>query len=339
MLRLLFPVSRAVCVASILLGFAGCSSDSAVPGSINSTGTLQTGGAANLFSLNVATASTASTVVVTSLSSGSSTTLSVPTGFSIETVAFDSTNGIEYLGGETSSSVYEVLAYPANPSSLASPTRTIVSNGSFSSPYAMAVGSNGLLYVLSALGVSVYAATADGTPTPLQVITGSSTGLTSPLMLAVDSAAQIYVSNMDSTSTGSVKVFAAGATGNIAPVRSITSASGLIYGIAVDSNQQLYAVEERLSNSTASNVQIAVFASSATGAATPSRTISGSLTGLSYIGGLAIDKVNNLYAINANSSTSYSLLGFGPSASGNVTPGFTAAPSALTNPGANIAAY
>ncbi|MDE1163588.1 MAG: hypothetical protein PW792_16815 [Acidobacteriaceae bacterium] len=333
MLRSLFVRVGCVVAASAVVLMTGCSSDQPVSPASVTTATLAAGGAANIFSINY-TSSTANTVMVTSLTNGTTTSLAVPAGFEATSVAFDSTNAVMYLGGVTTASAYEVLAYPAASSSLLTPTRTIVSSGVFSEPDSMAVDATGQLYVMSSLGVSVFPLTANGTPTPTQSLTTTGTALVSPVMLAVDSAKNIYVVDATTQTSTVIEVFAAGSTGAVAPTRTITYAAGYIYGIAVDSSLNLYAAEE-----TQTSAQIVEFAAGANGAATPTKTISGYATGLYYLGGLALDKVNNVYAINQNSSGTFSLLGYGPTATGNMAPGFTTTPSSIVSPQAAIAVY
>lgn len=333
MLRSLFVRVGCVAAASAAVFVAGCSSDKPVVPSAVATATLAPGGAANVYSINY-TSTTANTVMVTSLTTGTTTSLAVPAGFEATSVAFDATNAVLYLGGLTTASVYEVLAYPAASTSLLTPTRTIVSAGAFTEPDSLAVDATGQLYVMSGLGVAVFPLTANGTVTPTQSLTTNGTALVDPVMVTVDSAKNIYVVDATTQYTSVIEVFSAGSTGAVAPARTITYAAGFIYGIAVDSSLNVYAAEDN-----SSSAQIVEFAAGANGAATPTKTISGYATTLSYLGGIALDKVNNLYAINQVGSSSYSLIGFGPTASGNMAPGFNTTPTSIVSPQAAIAVY
>src|SRR5207237_553765 len=87
-----------------------------------------------------------------------------------------------------------------------------------------------------------------------------------------DTAGNVYVSN-----TYTVTVYAPGASGNVAPIRTIESSSE-VGGIALDTPGNLYV---------ASRDVITVYAT-ANGNATPIRTISGSNTGLGCPAGLRL---------------------------------------------------
>ena len=82
--------------------------------------------------------------------------------------------------------------------------------------------------------VTVYAEGATGNATPIQTISGSYTGLSSPNDVASDTSRDIYVAN---DGNSSATVYSAGATGNVAPIQTITgSMTGLYYpdGIALN---------------------------------------------------------------------------------------------------------
>src|SRR5207245_6458234 len=69
---------------------------------------------------------------------------------------------------------------------------------------------------------------------------------------------------------------------------------------------------------------ITVYAPGASGNASPSTTIAGSNTGLSWPWGIARDAVGNLYVVNSwSSSGSTSITVYAPGASGNATPSAT----------------
>ncbi|HEV3092291.1 MAG TPA: hypothetical protein VGX91_12700, partial [Candidatus Cybelea sp.] len=88
----------------------------------------------------------------------------------------------------------------------------------------------------------------------------------------LDSSANIYVANYrDST----VTVYAAGTTGNVAPIRTLGGAKtelNVPVGVAVDSRARIY-----VSNYDA----LTVYAAGASGDAEPIRTLSGAKTELS----------------------------------------------------------
>lgn len=85
--------------------------------------------------------------------------------------------------------------------------------------------------------VTVYAEGATGDATPIQDISGSNTGLDFPNDVAVDASGNIYVANGGNAYSNSVTVYAAGATGNVAPIQDISgSMTGLVYpsGLALN---------------------------------------------------------------------------------------------------------
>jgi sugar lactone lactonase YvrE len=117
----------------------------------------------------------------------------------------------------------------------------------------------------------------------------------------------------DPTPTTSLTVYAKGATGDVAPVRSIAGPrTGLMFpsAIAVDGSGDRY-VADRTANS------VSVYSSSAQGDAAPIRTIAGTYTGLNLPTGLALDAHGDIYVVNraADTITIYS-----STANGNAAP-------------------
>lgn len=148
--------------------------------------------------------------------------------------------------------------------------------------YGIATDSGGAVYVAdgypSNCCVTVYAAGATGNVKPARTIQGSRTGLYVPVGIALDSHANIYVLNAEGSPTRSVTVYAAGATGNVKPIRMIVGQKTGLYaapvGIAVDPSGRLYVLQSGTTNS------ISVFAPGANGNVAPVRVISGSKTGM-----------------------------------------------------------
>ncbi|MGO9957863.1 MAG: putative Ig domain-containing protein [Solirubrobacteraceae bacterium] len=133
---------------------------------------------------------------------------------------------------------------------------------------------------------------------------------TSTLTLIVNPgvAAAVFVTD---AGYSAVQSFALGATGNVAPLTSITSSAlDGTSAVAIDASGTVY-VANSLSNA------ITEFGYGATGNVTPTTTIAGPSTGLSYPSGLTIDSSGRLYVANytANTITVYAL-----GASGNATP-------------------
>src|SRR5439155_26609369 len=107
----------------------------------------------------------------------------------------------------------------------------------------------------------------------------------------------IYVANAGG---GSIAVFAPGANGNVAPVRTVpgTATTGIIVpgDVALDSTGNLYVANNNGNN-------ILVYPPGVSGSWPPARTISGASTGLSGgTRGIVLDSAGNLFvAIYTNS--------------------------------------
>ena len=138
-----------------------------------------------------------------------------------------------------------VRASPALPATLASPqqnkiTFTYDGAGTASSysftlggaqslavdfPFATALEHLYVVAEFASPSVYVYDIQADGTVTgPSHIISGANTTLIRPTKVAVDDLGQIYVLNVDS-----VAVFAPGASGNVAPIRTLLQGSNPSY--------------------------------------------------------------------------------------------------------------
>ena len=155
----------------------------------------------------------------------------------------------------------------------------------------------------------------------------STTGITGINGLAVDAAGDIYAAGAGFGVVG----FGYSQNGSVAPYLALplgTQAADLTtlelpYAPAVDTKGYLY-----VANTTSADVSapaptapIVVFAPEATGSVAPVRTLSGSLTTLSFgtPQGMATDSAGNLYVTNYVSGVS-SILIFGPGATGNTPP-------------------
>lgn len=151
--------------------------------------------------------------------------------------------------------------------------------------------------------VTVYSAGATGNAKPIQTISGSNTGLSGSWAIAVGADGKTYVANATgggSQSHGSVTVYAAGATGNIAPVQTIRGPNTQLadpLGIALDPvNGDVYVESEGCGSPYFYCIEI--FASGANGNIAPTGIIRGKKTKLSNSTGVAFDASGNLYVAN-----------------------------------------
>ena len=158
------------------------------------------------------------------------------------------------------------------------------------SAYAVAADSAENLYILNqgyygGQPLLVFDPMASGNVAPLYSIGGDLTGLTlgSDSGIATDSSGNVYVTTSSASGTGSARVysgsiveFAAGAQGNVAPIRTISGPSTQLQalsGIAVDSAGNIYVVS---ATSQLSGVNISPtilkFSATASGDVAPSST-------------------------------------------------------------------
>lgn len=185
------------------------------------------------------------------------------------------------------------------------------------------VGGTAGVAVFSAIPAGSYCATAvlaspsgkGATALPFAVTAGGTTNTTvtiQPVPPFSSDIAGIYVANSDS-----ITVYAPGAGGNIAPVRTLPSSVNTkihaLSSIALDSAGYIYVAND-------GNSSIQVFPPGATGNWFPARTISGINTGLNTPAGVVLDSVGNLYVTNNNIS---SITVYPPGANGNAPPART----------------
>ncbi len=137
-----------------------------------------------------------------------------------------------------------ILVYARGAHGDVAPVRTIRgSNTGLDFPQDVAVDAHGTTYVANhdvdgRSSITVYAPGTNGNVTPIQTISGSKTTLNYPAGIAVDGQSNIYVLD---TFQPAILVFTAGATGDVAPVRTIVSRYMAIpSGIAVSAQGAIY---------------------------------------------------------------------------------------------------
>jgi hypothetical protein len=155
-------------------------------------------------------------------------------------------------------------------------------------------------------------------------VSGAATGLNRVFQGAIDSNRDvIYALNNNST----IVVLGPASTisGNVAPLRSLTS-SASVQGIALDS------VNDRLFLSDTAGNAILIFdnASTLNGTLTPSRTISGAATLLNSPGPLALDNSGRLIVASTQNPARIAVFAGAATANGNIAPLTTSTLASLT---------
>ncbi len=170
--------------------------------------------------------------------------------------------------------------------------------------------------------VVVFAAAGCASLDPIRRIAGPATLLNNPETVAVDSAGYLYVLNAFAPVLGRsiVTVYAPGANGDVAPVRTFTVPAVDSKDIAIDSERRLLYITQ--SRSAGEPGEIDVFSADATGDAVPVHIISGPHTALENINGIGLDRFGSLYVAIAVTPTSPngSILQFAPNADGDASP-------------------
>jgi len=167
-----------------------------------------------------------------------------------------------------------------------------------SEPQFVATDASGNIYATNECSntVTVYAQGSNGNTAPIAIISGSNTGLNNPQGIALDSSGNIYVADLGAFS---VLVYPplGSSTGlvNESPTATIGGSNtglSLPLGIAVDSSGNIYVTDLGVSN-----VLVYPALGSSTGFLneSPTATISGSKTGLSFPFGIAVDSNANIY--------------------------------------------
>jgi hypothetical protein len=208
---------------------------------------------------------------------------------SSDQVVFVTNDTSDYGGGPA-----EVDYWPTGSSGDVAPSGVISgSNTGLAMPLeGIVVDSTGEIYVADQWGPIIlgFAANSNGNVSPNLAISGSETGLKYPTGLALDSAGNLYVANSEcsgSTCEGeaSIEEFAAGANGNVPPLRVISGRKADLIqpqGIAIASNGEIYVsdVGKSPARGLHNRGKIDVFSRSASGDVLPIRTIIGPRTRL-----------------------------------------------------------
>jgi hypothetical protein len=206
-------------------------------------------------------------------------------------------------------------------------------------PAGIAFDSSGKIYVAGfgfagIPSVLIYAAGSNANaapvaiPGPIPDRSVNITGLTAPEGIALDSSGKIYVTNCldcyGSSGTSNLEIFAAGSSGNVAPIATIAGGmTGLSFpeGVAVDSSNNIYVHE--LNTAVYIYPPLGNNTGQLTGA--PTTTITG-------VGGgdIALDSAGNIYVTELGSPPSVEV--FAAGSSGAASPLATITSDELTAP-------
>jgi hypothetical protein len=176
-------------------------------------------------------------------------------------------NGTIYVSSFGSN---DVAIFPAGSYGDAIPTRFIQGGlTGLAGPVGLTTDANLNLWVANSGGSIVeFAPNASGNATPLGIIpANATTTLIEPESVSIDSNGRLVVGDYGD---GTVKIFAAGATGTVAPVQVIISGLGTLTA-GLDASNKIYAIGP------SANI-LNVYAASASGSATPLNAISGGST-------------------------------------------------------------
>ncbi len=150
--------------------------------------------------------------------------------------------------------------------------------------------------------ISVFAAGSNGNVYPAATIVGDITQLNGNNAITLDPAGNILVLNSAGgpDSNGSVTIYAAGSTGNAAPIDTVSSAStGMNFsgGIGLDSRGRIYVANGDGGADFAGSISIYPAGSYAVGA--PLATITGDDTGLVFPVSVALDANDNIAVLDS----------------------------------------
>lgn len=285
-----------------------------------------------------------------------SSTLTLAPGYYAYSIAVGPTGKI-YVGAEYEDDPSEVMVFAAGASGAATPLTVYTGGtpGSFDYADYMTVNDQGQLFIMSDdESIEVYAANATGGDLPTQYITTYYNSDDFSYGIGADHAGNIYLT---SDRNDEVDVISAGATGNAAIARSITSTDNYSFtevgGITADAAgdvivanynsdddpfREVAPVHAHRNSHLRHNLQshfhhtngvphndgsaptaIFVFAAGASGAASPTSTITGSATTVNEPEDLATDGLTNIYYAD-NEGGSPTLMMFPTGATGNVAP-------------------
>jgi hypothetical protein len=173
----------------------------------------------------------------------------------------------------------------------------------------VALDSTGNIYVDEPSVVKVFAPNANGAATPIR--TFSNAGIKNPKGIALDASNRVYIANYGADS---ITVFAAGASGSVAPIRMLTGPATTIafpIGISVDVAGNAYLAER--------TGKFLVFGPSQNGNVAPIRTVTDAEAS-SGLNGIGASISGRAIAANANASLHNEVETFAKNANGTSSP-------------------
>jgi sugar lactone lactonase YvrE len=227
-----------------------------------------------------------------------------------------------------------ITVYAPNATGDAIPIRTITGfDTRMSRPTGIAVAADGTLYVANSGvwnddhgSVKVYRAAADDGELPIRTLMKIGTEFLEPAGLAVGRDDTLYVISA-APFIRRVTVYPPEADGEVGPLRTLEGGHTELEspsGLALDRGGRLYVSDRREAsglNAYGPDLgAIRIYDAGANRDEAPVRTIVGSFTRLNGPGGLAIDRVGNVYVPNYWGTGPGSVTVYGPEADGDVRP-------------------
>jgi len=185
-----------------------------------------------------------------------------------------------------------IKIYPAGSNAIAAP---IGGGSNYSSPQAIAVGSDGTTYVANGSndGIYIFGPGPDGKARLRTIVNG----VNEPSGVAVDRNGNLYVVNYGGQS---IEVYGSRADGEAPPIRTISGDKTKLdftQGIALDTAGKIY-VTNRGGMAPDGADSITVYAPGASGDVAPIAIISGPKTRLKLPQGIAVDSDGKIYVAN-----------------------------------------
>jgi hypothetical protein len=176
-------------------------------------------------------------------------------------------------------------------------------------------------------------ALGSGNFAPTLSLSGSASGLHTPVAMALGPSGTLYILNSSATGVGpyAVLIFNAGWSSSSAPSGSISGNATTFESptaMTVDPSGNIYVADQTVQS-------ILVFSAGANGNVSPSRSLAGSLTEFSSpVSGLAANPIDDVYV-----SSGKSVVAFDPSQNGDVAPTLTLTGKATGLVGPSVMAF